>query len=50
MVTAVVASVLAIGKKVRAIVEQITLQLYILLQVGVLVGGEVSVKKKSVVI
>ena len=50
VVVAVVASMLAIGKKVGVIVKQITLRPYILLQVGVLIGEEVSVKKKSVVI
>jgi hypothetical protein len=45
-VVAAAASVLAIGKRVRAMVEQITLRLYILPQVGVLMGGGSQLKKK----
>ena len=50
VIVAVVAGVLAIGKKVKAIAKQVTLQLYILLQVGVLIGEEVSVRGKSIVV
>jgi len=40
----VVPSVLVISKRVRgAVVERVPLRLYILLQVGVLIGGEVLV-------
>ena len=41
---------LAIGERVRVIAEQVTLRLYILPQVGVLIGGEVLVKRKSIII
>ena len=49
-VTAVTASVLAIGKKVGAIAKRVTLQPYILPQVGVLMGGEVSIKRENIVV
>ena len=39
VVVVVAASVLAIGKRVGVMVEWVTLWLYILLQVGALVGG-----------
>ena len=47
---AAAASVLAIGKRVRATVKWVTLQPYILLQVGVLIRGEVLVRGGSVVV
>ena len=50
MVAAVAAGVLAIGKRVGVIVKWVTLQPYILLQVGVLVGGEVLVKRGSIIV
>ena len=43
-VIAAAAGVLAIGKRVGVMAEQITLRPYILPQVGVLIGGEVSVR------
>ena len=50
VVTAVAASVLAIGERVGVIVEWVTLRPYILLQVGVLIGEKVLVKEESVVV
>ena len=50
VVTAAVASVLAIGERVGVIVEWVTLRPYILLQVGVLIGEEVLVRGESVVV
>ena len=50
VVAAAVAGVLVIGKRVGVMVEWVTLQPYILLRVGVLVGGEVLVRKKSIVV
>ena len=50
MVAVVAASVLAIGKRVRATAEQMTLRPCILLQIGVLFRGEVLVKGRSVVV
>ena len=50
VVAVTAAGVLAIGERVGAIAERVTLRPYILLQIGVLIGGEVSVKKKSVVV
>ena len=50
VIATAVAGVLAIGKRVRAITEQVTLQLYILLQVGVLIGEKVLVKEGSIII
>ena len=49
-VIAAAAGVLTIGKRIRAIAEQITLQPYILLRMGVLIGGKVSVRRRSVVV
>jgi hypothetical protein len=50
VVAAAAAGVLAIGKRVGAMAKQITLQPYILLQVGVLIEREVVVRGGSVVI
>ena len=50
VVAAAVAGVLAIGKRVGVMAERVTLRPYILLQVGVLMGEEVSVKGGSVVV
>ena len=50
VVIAVAAGVLIIGKRVKVIVEWVTLWPYILLQVGVLIGGEVLIKGRSVVV
>ena len=50
VVAAAAAGVLAIGKRVGVIAERVTLRLYILLQVRVLMGGEVLVKEESVVV
>ena len=50
VVAAVAASVLAIGKRVRVIIKWVTLQPYILLQVGVLIKKKVSVGGRSVVV
>ena len=50
VVVAAVAGVLAIGKKVGVIAKRVTLWLYILLQVGVLIGEEVLVRKRSIVV
>ena len=41
---------LAIGERVGVTAERVTLRPYILPQVGVLMGGEVSVKRGSVVV
>ena len=49
-VTTAVAGVLAIGKRVRVIAEQVTLRPYILPRVGVLIREKVSVGGKSVVV
>ena len=49
-IAAAAAGVLAIGEKVKAIAKRVTLRPYILLQVGVLIGGEVSVKRGSVIV
>ena len=50
MVIAAAAGILTIGKRIRVIAEWVTLRPYILLQVGVLIRGKVSVKKKSVIV
>ena len=50
MVAAAIASVLTIGKRVRATAERVTLRPYILLQVEVLIGEEVLVGGGSVVV
>ena len=44
------ASVLAIGKRVGAIAKRVTLRPYILPRVGVLIGGEVSVKGGNIIV
>ena len=49
-VVAVAAGVLAIGKRVGAMAERVTLRPYILPRVGVLMGEEVSVRGGSVVV
>ena len=50
MVVAVAADVVVISKRVKATVEWVTLRPCILLQVGVLIGGEVLVRGGSIVI
>ena len=50
VVAAVVAGVLAIGERVGVMAKWVTLRLYILLQVGVLMGEEVLVKGGSIVV
>ena len=50
IVVAAAAGVLAIGKRVGATAEQVTLRPYILPRVGVLIRGEVSVGRGSVVV
>ena len=50
MVITAAAGVLVIGERVEATAEWVTLWPCILLQVGVLFGGEVSVKGGSVVV
>ena len=47
---AVAAGVLTIGKRIGVMAKWVTLRPYILPRVGVLIGGEVSVEKKSVVV
>ena len=47
IIIAAAAGVLAIGKKIRATVEWVTLRPYILLQVGALVGGEALVRGET---
>ena len=49
-ITAAAASVLVIGKRVRVTAKRVTLRPYILLQVEVLIGGEVSVRGGSVIV
>ena len=49
-VTAAAAGMLAIGKRVKAMAKWVTLRPYILLQVKVLIGEEVSVRGESVVV
>ena len=50
VVAVVTAGVLAIGEKVGAMVEWVTLRPYILLRVGVLIGEEVLVRGGSIVV
>ena len=50
VVTVVVASILAIGKRVGVTVKRVTLRLCILSRVGVLIRGEVLVGEESVVV
>ena len=50
VVAVTAAGVLAIGKRIRVTAEQVTLQPYILLQVEVLIGEEVSVRGRSIVV
>ena len=50
VVTVAVAGVLAIGERVEVMAKRVTLRPYILLRVGVLIGEEVLVKGKSIVV
>ena len=50
VVIAVAASVLIIGKRVRVTAKRMTLRPYILLQMGVLMGEEVLIRRRSVVV
>ena len=50
VVTVAVAGVLAIGESVEVMAKRVTLRPYILLRVGVLIGEEVLVKGKSIVV
>ena len=50
VVAAAAASVLAISKRVGAMAERVTLRPYILLQMGVLIGEEVSVGGENMVV
>ena len=50
VVATAAAGVLAIGKRVRVTAGQVTLRPYILPQIGVLIGGKVSVRGRSVVV
>ena len=49
-VIAVAASVLTISKRIKVTAEQVTLRPYILPQIGVLIGGEVKIKKRNIVV
>ena len=50
VVVAAAAGILAISERVGATAKQVTLRPCVLLQVGVLMGGEVLVRGKSVVV
>ena len=50
VVIAAAAGVLTIGKRIEVMVEWVTLQPYILPRVGVLIGGEVSVRRRNIVV
>ena len=50
VVTVTAAGVLAISERIGVTAKRVTLRLYILLQVGVLIGEEVLVKGGSVVV